>query len=42
MASHDYIERLEPAKAPGPDYIPTKIIKLFANAIAPVLQIIYT
>ena len=32
------LERLEPAKAPGPDYIPTKVI---ANAIAPVLQIIY-
>ena len=33
------LERLEPAKAPGPDKIPTKIIKL---SIAPVLQIIFT
>ena len=36
------LERLEPTKAPGPDQIPTKVIKLCANAIAPVLQIIYT
>ena len=36
------LERLEPAKAPGPDQIPTKIIKLCANSIAPVLQIIFT
>ena len=33
------LERLEPTKAPGPDQMPTK---LCANAIAPVLQIIYT
>ena len=36
------LEKLEPTKAPGPDQIPTKVIKFCANAIAPVLQIIYT
>ena len=36
------MERLDPTKAPGPDHIPTKVIKLFANVIAPVLQIIYS
>ena len=36
------LERLDPAKAPGPDHIPTKVIKLCANVIAPVLQIIYS
>ena len=35
------LERLEPTKAPGPDQIPTKVIKLCANVIAPVL-LIYT
>ena len=36
------LERLDPTKAPGPDHIPTKVIKLCANVIAPVLQIIYS
>ena len=36
------LEKLDPAKAPGPDHIPTKAIKLCANVIAPVLQIIYS
>ena len=36
------MERLDPIKAPGPDHIPTKVIKLCANVIAPVLQIIYS
>ena len=36
------LEKLDPAKAPGPDHIPTKVIKLCANVIAPVLQIIYS
>ena len=35
----ELLERLEPAKAPGPDQVPTKII---TNSIAPVLQIIFT
>ena len=25
------LEKLDPAKAPGPDHVPTKIIKLCAN-----------
>ena len=36
------LERLNPTKAPGPNHIPTKVIKLCANVIAPVLQIIYS
>ena len=36
------LERLDPAKAPGPDQMPTKVIKLCANVMAPVLQIIYS
>ena len=36
------LEKLDPAKAPGLDHIPTKVIKLCANVIAPVLQIIYS
>ena len=36
------LEKLDPAKDPGPDHIPTKVIKLCANVIAPVLQIIYS
>ena len=36
------LQKLDPAKAPGPDHIPTKVIKLCANVIAPVLQIIYS
>ena len=36
------LERLDPTKAPGPDHIPTKVIKLCANVITPILQIIYS
>ena len=36
------LEKLDPAKAPGPDHIPTKVIKLCANVISPLLQIIYS
>ena len=39
------LERLDHAKAPGPDHIatvPNKVIKLCANAIVTVLQIIYS
>ena len=34
------LERLETTKAP--DQIPTKVVKLCANVIVPVLQVIYT
>jgi len=36
------LERLDPSKAPGPDHLPTKVIKLCAVQISPVLQIIYS
>ena len=36
------LKKLDPAKAPGPNHISTKVIKLYANVIAPVLQIIYS
>ena len=36
------LEKPDPAKAPGPAHIPTIIIKLSANVIAPVLQMIYS
>ena len=45
FTTHDIqllLETLDPVKAPGPDHIPTKVIKLCANAITPVLQIIHS
>ena len=36
------LEKLDPFKAPGPDLLSTKVIKLCAHHIAPVLQIIYS
>ena len=36
------LEKLDPAKAPGPDQLPTRVLKLCAKQIAPVLQVIYS
>jgi len=36
------LEKLDPAKTPGPDHLLTKVIKLCAHQIASVLQIIYS
>ena len=36
------LERLDPAKAPGPDQLPTRVLKLCAEQISPGLQIIYS
>ena len=34
------LETLDPSKAPGPDNIPTRILKFCAKEIAPVLTVI--
>ena len=34
------LETLDPSKAPGPDNIPTRILKFCAKGIAPVLNVI--
>ena len=36
------LERLEPAKASGPDQLPARVLKLCAEQISPVLQIIFS
>ena len=36
------LEKLDPAKASGPDQLPTRVFKLCAKQIAPVLQIIFS
>ena len=36
------LEKLDPVKAPGPDQLPTRVLKLCAKQIAPALQIIYS
>ena len=36
------LERLDPAKAPGPDQLPARVLKLCAKQISPVLQIIFS
>ena len=35
------LETLDPNKAPGPDNIPTRILKFCAKEIAPVLTVIF-
>ena len=36
------LERLDPAKAPGLDQLPARVLKLCAEQISPVLQIIFS
>lgn len=36
------LQQLDPSKAPGPDRIPTHILKLCKAEIAPILQVIFT
>ena len=36
------LERLDLAKAPGPDQLPARVFKLCAEQISPVLQIIFS
>jgi len=36
------LENLDPSKSSGPDNIPTRILKLYATEISPILQIIFS